>query len=107
VVDLIVIDSDKSSAIAQIRFDELSPRNQSERLRVILSDYLFTVMSRAETMHLDGLVLDFAQKLGPTNKLRIVARIGMSRHHAKKFLIELGKLVAMTEGQLQTNKPKN
>ena len=55
----------------------------------------------------DGLVLDFAQKLGPTNKLRIVARIGMSRHHAKKFLIELGKLVAMTEGQLQTNKPKN
>ena len=55
----------------------------------------------------DGLVLDFAQKLGPTNKVRIVSRIGMSRQHARKFLNELGKLVAMTEGQLQTNKAKN
>ncbi len=59
------------------------------------------------TTNEDGLVLDFAQKLGPTNKLRIVSRIGMSRQHAKKFLNELGKLVAMTEGQLQTNKSKN
>lgn len=56
------------------------------------------------TTNEDGLVLDFAQKLGPTNKLRIVSRIGMSRQHAKKFLNELGRLVAMTEGQLQTNK---
>lgn len=59
------------------------------------------------TTNEDGLVLDFAQKLGPTNKLRIVSRIGMSRQHAKKFLNELGRLVVMTEGQLQTNKSKN
>ncbi|HAX01073.1 MAG: hypothetical protein UX04_C0003G0001 [Microgenomates group bacterium GW2011_GWF2_45_18] len=74
-VDLIVIDSDKSSAIAQIRFDELSPRNQSERLRVILSDYLFTVMSRAETMHLDGLVLDFVQYYALNRFSLIASRI--------------------------------
>lgn len=55
----------------------------------------------------DGLVLDFAQKLGPTNKVRIVTRVGMSRQHAKKFLNELSKLVAMTEGQVQTSKTKN
>lgn len=51
-----------------------------------------------------GIVLDIAQKLGPTNKLRIVSRIGMSREHAKRFVNELGKLLAMTEGQIQTGK---
>jgi hypothetical protein len=50
----------------------------------------------------NGVVFDIGQKLGPTNKLRIVSRIGMSREHAKKFLHELGKLLAMTEGQMQT-----
>ena len=49
-----------------------------------------------------GVVLDVMQKLGPTNKMRIVSRIGMSREHAKRFLKELGKLLAMTEGQIQT-----
>ena len=59
------------------------------------------------TTNEDGLVLDFAQKLGPTNKIRIVSRIGMSRQHAKKFLNELGKLLVMTEGQSETRKGKN
>lgn len=59
------------------------------------------------TTNEDGLVLDFAQKLGPTNKVRIVSRIGMSRQHAKKFLNELGKLLVMTEGQGETRKGRN
>lgn len=59
------------------------------------------------TTNEDGLVLDFAQKLGPTNKVRIVSRVGMSRQHAKKFLNELGKLLVMTEGQGETRKGKN
>lgn len=50
----------------------------------------------------DGLVLDFGQRLSNTNQMRIVARIGMSREHAKKFVLQLGKLLAMTEGQVQT-----
>lgn len=50
----------------------------------------------------DGLVLDFGQRLSNTNQMRIVSRIGMSREHAKKFVAEMGKLLAMTEGQLQT-----
>ncbi len=56
-----------------------------------------------------GLVLDVCQKIGNTNQLRIVSRIGMSREHAKVFLREMGKLLAMTEGQMQTGskKPKN
>ena len=54
------------------------------------------------TMNEDGVVLDIGQKVGVSSQLRIVARIGMSRNHAKKFLHEFGKLLAMTEGKKQT-----
>jgi len=52
----------------------------------------------------DGIVLDIMQRLGPTNQVRIVSRIGMSREHAKKFVEKLSKLLALTEGQVQTGK---
>jgi hypothetical protein len=52
----------------------------------------------------DGLTLDIAQKITGTNQLKVVARIGMSRTHAKKFLKELGNLLAITEGKVQTGK---
>lgn len=55
----------------------------------------------------DGVVLSIGQRLGPTNQLRIVTRVGMSRVHAKKNLHELGKLLAMTEGQKQTGEKKD
>lgn len=56
----------------------------------------------------DGVVLDVGQKIGATtNQLRIVSRIGMSREHAKKFLKELGNLLAMTEGKKQTGEKIN
>lgn len=54
------------------------------------------------TTNSDGLVLDFCQKLGSTNTTRIVARIGMSREHAKKVAAQLGKLLALTEGHTET-----
>lgn len=54
------------------------------------------------TLNDDGLVLDIAQKLGPSQSMRIVSRIGMSRQHAEKLVQELGKLLAMTKGQKQT-----
>lgn len=54
------------------------------------------------TTNEDGLVMDICQKLGTTNQVRIVARVGMSRVHAKKLLDEMGKLLAMTEGRKQT-----
>ena len=52
----------------------------------------------------DGLVLDITQRVGPTNQIRVVSRIGMSREHAKKFAQELSKLILRTEGQVQTGK---
>ncbi|MFA6004934.1 MAG: hypothetical protein WC775_00425 [Patescibacteria group bacterium] len=51
-----------------------------------------------------GVVLDVCQRLGTTNQVRIVSRLGMSREHAMKFIEELGKLLVMTEGQAKTGK---
>ncbi|MFH1186959.1 MAG: DUF3467 domain-containing protein [Candidatus Levyibacteriota bacterium] len=56
------------------------------------------------TANPDGVVFDVLQKLGNTNQARIVARVGMSREHAKKFAAELSKLLAITEGHAKTNK---
>jgi hypothetical protein len=37
------------------------------------------------TSHEFGIVVDFGQKIGPTNETKIVSRVGMSREHAKKI----------------------
>lgn len=58
------------------------------------------------TTNPDGVVLDITQRLGSTNQARIVARIGMSRDHAKRFVSELGKLLLTTEGTVQTGEKK-
>ena len=55
------------------------------------------------TANPDGIVFDIMQRLGNTNQIRIVGRIGMSREHAKKFAVELSKLLAITDGQAKTN----
>jgi len=47
-----------------------------------------------------GVVFDITQKTG--NQTRIVARIGMSREHAKKITSELGKMLAVTESDIKT-----
>ncbi len=51
-----------------------------------------------------GVVFDVMQRVGPTNQVRIVSRLGMSREHAKRFVEELGKLLLAAEGQVQTTK---
>lgn len=54
------------------------------------------------TTNEDGIVFDFMQKLGPTNQVRIVSRIGMSREHGKKFYKVFGDSLKLAEGQVQT-----
>ncbi|MBI2029768.1 hypothetical protein HYT02_05095 [Candidatus Gottesmanbacteria bacterium] len=51
------------------------------------------------TANSDGVILDIGQRLGTTNKVRIVSRIGMSRIHAKKMVNELAKTLAISESQ--------
>lgn len=67
---------------------------------VLYTDNIF--MSANE----DGITLDVGQKLLNTNQVRIVSRIGMSREHAKRFVQELGKLLALTSGQSQSGEKK-
>ena len=43
-----------------------------------------------------GIVFNIAQSVGPTNQQEVVARIGMSREHAKDLLEVLGKHLAIT-----------
>lgn len=54
------------------------------------------------TVNEDGVVLDIGQKVGSTNSMQIVARVGMSKIHARKLVNELGKLLLMAEGQITT-----
>ena len=56
------------------------------------------------TVNPEGVVMDIMQRLGPTNQVRIVSRIGMSREHAKKFVNKLGELLLKSEGQITTGK---
>lgn len=65
---------------------------------ILYTDNIFMTVSD------DGIVFDVGQKVGPSHQMRIVARIGMSKEHAKKFVKEMGKLLAMSEGHLQTAK---
>lgn len=85
------MDKDKKNETNEIQIDV-----NLDTTPILFTDNIF--MNTNES----GVVLDVMQKLGPTNKMRIVSRVGMSREHAKKFLQELGKLLAMTEGQIQT-----
>lgn len=63
---------------------------------ILYTDNIFIVSNE------DGVTLNVMQALSGTNQLRVVARLGMSRNHAKKFTVELGKLLALTEGQGNT-----
>lgn len=58
------------------------------------------------TANPDGIVMDICQRLGTTNQVRVVSRIGMSREHAKKFVQSLETIIAKSEGKLQTGPGK-
>ena len=49
-----------------------------------------------------GVVLNFMQKAQLVNQVRVVARIGLDRAHAKKFVEKLGQLLLKTEGKTST-----
>ena len=77
------------------------PQNVSVSINLDTTPILFTDNVHITT-NSDGVVFDIMQKLAATNQMRIVARIGMSRTHAKKFLTEFSRLLALTEGKSRT-----
>jgi hypothetical protein len=56
------------------------------------------------TTNEDGVTLEITQKIFGEQQKKIVSRIGMSRSHAKKFVKELSKLLAVTEGNTESGK---
>lgn len=50
----------------------------------------------------DGVIFDVCQKVGNSNQLQVVSRIGMSREHANKFVKKLSEILALTHGHSQT-----
>ncbi len=55
----------------------------------------------------DGVTLDICQKVGSSNQLQVVTRVGMSREHAQKFVKKLTEILALTVGNSQTREKKN
>lgn len=55
----------------------------------------------------DGVVLNLGQSIMGPQQVKIIARIGMSREFSKRFISDLGKNLALTEGQGQTGKAKS
>jgi len=58
------------------------------------------------TTNVNGLILDVCQRALGSKNFRILVRLGMSREHAKKFVIKLSRLLAMTEGNTQTRESR-
>lgn len=77
----------------QIQTPETPPQvqvNVPNGLPVLYSDSVFVTTSQW------GVVFDFAQNIGPANQQNVVARLGMSKEHAKALL---GVLKKRLEGE--------
>ena len=81
---------------------------QKTRININLDNTPILYTDRiAISVNQNGVVFDVMQRLGRTDTIRIVSRIGMSREHAIKFAQELGKLLAVTQSDKSGNKKKN
>jgi hypothetical protein len=81
--------------------NEPQPMNVSldaKQMPIFYTDNLFI------TSNEDGVVIDVGQRISSTNQVQIVARIGMSREHAKKFVDVLSKNMLVNQTQNQTGK---
>jgi hypothetical protein len=84
---------------------EQNPQQVEVNLNLDTTPILYTDNVFIQTNE-DGVVLNVGQMIVGTNQVRIVARIGMSREHGKKLVKEMGKLLAITQGSVQTGLEK-
>lgn len=85
-----------------------SPQSKNQQININLDTTpIFYTDKIGITVNSNGVVFDVMQRVGPTSKVRIVSRIGMSKTHAEKFVQELGKLLAMTQGSIQKKSRAN
>lgn len=67
-----------------------------EKTQIVYTD---TVFMNAND---DGVTFDICQKVGNSNQVQVVTRIGMSREHAQKFAKKLSEILALTHGHSRT-----
>lgn len=67
-----------------------------EKTTILYTDTVFMNVNE------DGVIFDICQKVGNSNQLQVVSRIGMSREHAQKFVKKLSEILALTHGHSQT-----
>ena len=67
-----------------------------EKAQILYTDTIFMNVND------DGVTLDICQKVGNSNQLQVVSRVGMSRDHAHKFVKKLSEILALTHGHSQT-----
>lgn len=68
-----------------------------EKAQILYTDTVFMNVND------DGITFDICQKVGNSNQLQVVSRIGMSREHAKKFVHKLSEILALTTGHSRTS----
>lgn len=76
--------------VKQVPEQEVQVNLAADRVPILYTDSVFINSNQY------GIVLNVAQSTGPTSQQNVVARIGMSREHAKALLDVLGKHLAMT-----------
>lgn len=86
----------------------MAQKNEPAKPSVNVSvDPKFTPILYADFVYIksneNGIVLDFAQQLGPSDQFNIVSRIGMSKEHARRMIEHLEGLLR-SEGTTSTQK---
>ncbi len=61
-----------------------------EKVHILYTDTVFI------NVNPDGVTLDICQKVGNSNQIQVVSRIGMSREHAEKFVKKMTEILALT-----------
>lgn len=83
--------------MAKVEEPKLQINLNPEKVNILYTDTVFMNVND------DGVTLDICQKVGNSNQLQVVARIGMSRDHANKFVKKLSEILVLTHGHSQTS----
>lgn len=82
--------------MADHKHDEIKINLNPEHVSILYTDTVFMNVND------DGVTFDVCQKVGNSNQMQVVSRIGMSREHANKFVKKLAEILALTHGHSQT-----
>lgn len=82
--------------MAKAEEQQLKVSLNPEKTQIVYTDTIFMNVND------DGVTLDICQKVGNSNQVQVVSRIGMSREHAQKFVKKLSEILALTHGHSRT-----